>query len=230
MFHAKEVKELLPGITPFPENIFTDDQPWLANHLLPLLSIDLGILRDELSGTVVHVICPVEPYDGYIGEGTTSFHNEFTSPNWFAFQLTDSNRYRFLGSERYFLTNKGEFDSKHEALMRESYAKSHDYFEKNGRLASYSMYGSGEAHENSWLNNLGGDFENGNWIYGAEVPSAFRLTGKLVGEKIEITYQGNSFFHVADVAGYNYCATGADSILVFYEPKSRIVLFTFDWS
>ena len=34
----------------------------------------------------------------------------------------------------------------------------------------------------------------------------------------------------ANVAGYNWCATGADSILLFYEPESRTVLFTFDWT
>jgi hypothetical protein len=35
---------------------------------------------------------------------------------------------------------------------------------------------------------------------------------------------------VAEVSGYAYCEEGADSILLFYEPESRTVLFTFDWS
>ncbi len=229
MFHETEIEKLRPGLTPFPKNVFTDDQQWLYDHLLPLLSVDLGILRPELSGTVVHVLCPVEPYEGYIGDGTESFHNAFTAPNWFALQLTDDNRYRFLGKEGYFQSPSDPDKQKHATQMKESYAKARTYFEKHGRLACYSMYGKGEARETNWLDNLGGIFWGGNWTNGAEVPSAFVLIDEL-DKPIELTYQGNPFFPVADVAGYNYCASGADSILLFYEPKSRTVLFTFDWT
>ena len=30
--------------------------------------------------------------------------------------------------------------------------------------------------------------------------------------------------------GYNYCGGGADAIILMYEPVSRTVLFTFDYS
>ena len=51
-----------------------------------------------------------------------------------------------------------------------------------------------------------------------------------IDDGIRITYKGKSFFFVASVADYNWCATGADSILLFYEPENRIALFTFDWT
>jgi hypothetical protein len=39
------VTRLRPGLTPYPQNVFAGDQLWLADHLLPLLSIDLGLAR-----------------------------------------------------------------------------------------------------------------------------------------------------------------------------------------
>lgn len=104
MSQPTEVRELKPGLTPFPAaaDIFVADQPWLAEHLLPLISIDLGLVRPELAGTVVHMLCPVEPFEGCIGDETEAHHNVFTAPNWFALELTPDNRYRFLGNEGFF--------------------------------------------------------------------------------------------------------------------------------
>jgi hypothetical protein len=172
----------------------------------------------------------MEPYEGYIGDGTESFHNIFTAPNWFALQLTEDNRYRFLGQEGYFRSPANSDEKKYADQMNESYIKARAYFEKHGRLACYSWYGDGEAREEKWLDNLGGDFWYGNWASGADVPSAFTFIDDSDNDRIELAYQGNPFFFVADVAGYNYCASGADSILLFYEPKSRTALFTFDWT
>ena len=52
----------------------------------------------------------------------------------------------------------------------------------------------------------------------------------LPDDGIEITYNGNPFHYIANVASYNYCAGGADAIILMYEPVSRTVLFTFDYS
>lgn len=53
---------------------------------------------------------------------------------------------------------------------------------------------------------------------------------ELLNNGIEITYQGNPFYYIGSVAGYNYCGSGADAIILMYEPVSQIVLFTFDYS
>ena len=53
---------------------------------------------------------------------------------------------------------------------------------------------------------------------------------ELPDDGIEIAHNGNPFHYIAGVAVYNYCNFGADMILLMYEPVSRIVLFTFDYS
>ncbi len=258
MFHQTDIHDLRPGLTAFPTDVFAPEQPWLADHLLPLISIDLGILRPELAGTAAHMLCPIEPCEGYIGDGTEHCHNAYAAHNWLAFKLTEDNRYLFLGNEGYFLgapEHEGRLAQDpfakehftHVSAMRESYAKARAYFEANGRLASYSLYGDGEAMENAYLDSLGGEIWYGNWTGHPPPPSAFVLTDEagtyqkgdhtyrhdseeLTDDGIRITYEGKPFLFVASVAGYNWCATGADSILLFYEPENRIALFTFDWT
>ncbi len=70
----KKISELMEGLTPFPENIFVEEQPWATNYLLPLISIDLGVIDDKLKGTIVHMLNPVEPYEGLIGEETMELY------------------------------------------------------------------------------------------------------------------------------------------------------------
>ncbi|OKL50312.1 hypothetical protein [Boudabousia marimammalium] len=69
---------------------------------------------------------------------------------------------------------------------------------------------------------------------GGENSLAFVLTidpvEGLPNDRISLSHQGREFLDVGEVAGYNYCGSGADAILLFFEPKSRIVLFTYDWS
>jgi hypothetical protein len=211
MFEEENIETLRPGLTPFPEQVFVDD------HLWPLLSIDLGVLRPELAGTVVHMLEPVGPVDGYIGDGTAEFHNEFTGPNWFALHLTEDNRYRFLGQQGYF----EPYDEGYAAGSKEYRAKVRAYAKDHGRLADFPRYRNGEADEKNWLDILGGDFWAGNWIT-EDPPSAFELIDDEDNERIELSYQGKPFFPVA-------CANGLTT-LMFYEPTSRTVLFTFDAS
>ncbi len=213
----ENLEQLRPGLTPFPEHVFASDQPWLADHLWPLLSIDLALLRAELAGTVVHMLQPVGPIDGYIGEGTSEFHNEFTAPNWFALQLTDDNKYRFLGQEAYF----EPYDDKYAQRLQSYQAKVREHAKNHGRLAGFPRYLNGAADEKNWLDRLGGDFWAGNWVT-EDPPSAFKLVYDEDDDHIELSFRGKPLFPVA-------CANGL-AILLFYEPKSRIALFTFDAS
>lgn len=217
MLKEENIEILRPGLTPFPERVFVDDQPWLADHLWPLLSIDLGILRPELAGTVVHMLQPVGPIDGYIGDGTAEFHNEFIASNWFALHLTEDNCYRFLGQDGYF----EPYDEEYAAGFKKYQAKVRAYAKDHGRLADFPRYPNGEADEQNWLDILGGDFWAGNWIT-EPPPPAFELIYDEDSDRIELTYQGKPFFPVA-------CANWL-TILMFYEPQSRTVLFTFDES
>lgn len=241
MIHQTELRDLLPGMVPFPTDVFPADQAWLAQHLLPLLKIDLGVLRPELAGQVATMLCPIEPYDGCIGESTEEHHNDFTSTNWIAFELTAGNQMRFLGNEGYFIGDQvdDKHARKHIAQMRESYAKARDYHATHGRLACYSRYGKDEPSERDYLDTLGGRISCGNWIETADIPAAFTLeftdaaNDRHAPDDAElaiIRHDGHKFFAVAEVAGYNWCATGADAIVMLYEPVSRTVLFSYDWS
>ena len=241
MIHHTELRDLLPGMVPFPADVFPADQAWLGQHLLPLLKIDLGVLRPELAGQVATMLCPIEPYEGLIGEYTEEHHNDLTAANWIAFELTADNRMRFLGNEGYFQGDAVEEEDAraHIAEMRDSYAKAEVYFQQHGKLASYSRYGDGEPGEQAWLDTLGGQISTGNWIETTDIPPAFALEFTAAAddrhapddaERAIIRRDGNPFFAVAEVAGYNWCATGADAIVMLYEPVSRTVLFSYDWS
>lgn len=241
MIHQTEVRDLLPGMIPFPEQVFAIDQAWLGQHLLPLLQIDLGVLRPELVGIAPTLFCPIEPYDGCIGDTTQAHHNAFTGTNWTAFELTADNRMRFLGTEEYFIGAKTGDKSalEHITQMRDSYARARHYFQENRRLASYSLYGRGEPQEQDFLDTLGGPVSNGNWTETAQIPPAFSIVLDPAmyeddrdpdAEDVRITRDGKPFFAVAEVAGYNWCATGADAIVMLYEPDSRTVLFSYDWT
>ncbi|MBK0013785.1 enolase [Stenotrophomonas sp. S41] len=249
MLDPTELRDLLPGMEPFPADVFPADQAWLGQHLLPLLNIDLGVLRPELAGQVATMLCPIEPYEGCIGDDTTAHHNAFTGINWIAFELTADNRMRFLGTQEYFLGEAVDGDEAraHIVEMRESHAKARAYFQQHGRLASCSRYGDGELDEQAWLQQLGGPIWFGNWSDYAPLPAAFQLqdlagyrqrgslrlrndSSQLADDGLQLTRDGQAFFHVASVPASNWVAAGADAIVMFYEPHSRTVLFTFDWS
>ena len=104
MNSREEIQELNDHLQAFPkaEDIFVKEQQWLKNHFLPLMSIDLAEINPDWTGQKVYMLCPFEPYGGYIGDNTTEYHNEYTAPNWFAFRLTDDNKFEFLSKEGYF--------------------------------------------------------------------------------------------------------------------------------
>ena len=173
---------------------------------------------------------------------------EYNAHNWLAFRLNGGNRYECLGDEGYFERNcisgysgEGERDVC-VAGLRARYNKSRKYFEKHGFLVNpyYPEY-EGKPNRENLLDDIGGGFWYGNWTEGADIPKAFQLSLPPAGTKladldelpddgIKITYNGNPFHYIANVAGYNYCAGGADAIILMYEPVSRTVLFTFDYS
>lgn len=88
--------------------------------------------------------------------------------------------------------------------------------------------------EQDYLDSLGGGIWYGNWTSHPPIPPAFQLDeaenagmgDALEDDGIRIIRDGKPFFHVLNAAGYNWCATGADSIVLVYEPESRTVLFT----
>ncbi|UOP04797.1 hypothetical protein [Conchiformibius kuhniae] len=220
---TQNITSLNPNFTAFPDakTIFSTEQAWLAKHFLPLLSIDLAVFNPEWAGIVVHMLNPIEPYECYIGDETGEYHNEFTCRNWLAFRLSDDNRYIFLGQEGYFQNTPFHQPDEdllaQEAEMRQDHQQAKDFFQKHGKL----------PNNEAFLHVLGGKFEYSNWST-EDPPPAFHMD--IADDGLNITYQGKPFIQVAAVAGYNWGATGADAIILMYEPESRTVLFTFDWT
>lgn len=237
----EEIEELRPGFAPFPTAVFVDDQPWLADHFLPLISIDLGTLSDDLAGTVVTMLTPFEPLvDGTIGETTAEHHNDFTGDNWLAFELTADNRMRFLGVPEYFAPRSDEEQAAAEEL-RASYEAARASFEATGVV---SASGAGPDEPSTIIDLLGGPLWPGNWIDTAEIPAGFELEYVEATAEDEaaddfdeydwprpvITRDGRPFFHIASTPAWEWVAQGADAIVLCYEPGSRTVLFSYDWT
>ena len=246
MNSREEIQELNEHLQAFPkaEDIFVEEQPWLKNHFLPLMSIDLAEINPDWAGQKVYMLAPFEPYEGYIGDNTTEYHNEYTAPNWLAFRLTEDNKFEFLGKEGYFertAIHHWDFDSEEEKEfqeMKEKYLQNKEGFAEYGYIPSRSYKDKeGNIHKGNLLDILGGHIIGGNWvgtISSKEYPKAFDMKLEYENQSspdwIKISYQGNPFYFIADTASYNWCGGHIDGIIMLYEPVSRIVLFTFDYS
>ena len=232
-------------VYPSLDALFTEEQRWLTAHFVPLISIDLAVLNKEWAGQCLTVISPIEPPPvELLGEGTLEYHNDYTSINWLTFKLTDDNRYIFLGEEGYFkrtAIHHWDFDSEMEKefqKMKEKYLQNKEGFAEYGYIPSRSYKDKeGNIHKGNLLDRLGGEIQYANWTCDVEegiYPKAFDMKVE-TNEDIEdtvvsISYQGNPFYFIADTASYNWCGGYIDGIIMLYEPVSRIVLFTFDYS
>ena len=245
MQSREEIQELNDHLQAFPkaEDIFVKEQQWLKNHFLPLMSIDLAEINPEWAGQKVYMLFLIESYECYIVKNENKYHNEYTAPNWLAFRLTDDNKFEFLGKEGYFertAIHHWDFNSEEEKEfqeMQKGYEKSKANVAKYGTLVNvrYPEY-KGELNKRSFLEILGGKLEYGNWcstIEEEEYPKAFKMKiedGKDDDEVVfDISYQGNPFYLVAEARAFYWVGAG-DNIIMMYEPVSRMVLFTFDYS
>ncbi|PBS13807.1 hypothetical protein CMZ82_03245 [Lysobacteraceae bacterium NML93-0792] len=80
------------------------------------------------------------------------------------------------------------------------------------------------------LQQLGGTTGYGNWTDCPTEPDAFVMDTADSDNVFPRMRDGRPFRFIASTAGYPWQETGADSILLFYEPESRTVLLTFDWT
>ncbi|GET45418.1 hypothetical protein [Capnocytophaga felis] len=260
MYFRENINDLNENLHPFPkaEAVFSEKQSWLKEHFLPLISINLKEINPEWEETILHMINPIEPYEGYIGEYTKDFHNEFIGVNWLAFRLTKDNKYEFLGKEGYFLRSPMYHNQLKEMMTQDwdmSYFKNNSVLFEQRKQEIYeealknfdeaiSTYNQNKKdfqkkgyfgkkdelpyYGGNYLDSLGGDIQGGNWVDSEPIPSAFVLTED-EDWNISITHNGNPFYQIASVSGYSY-SHGADAIIMLYEPISHIVLFTFDYS
>ena len=216
----------------FPEAsaVFSAAQPWLEKHLLPLVSFDLASLDPALGDVRLHFIKPVEPDNGCIGDEAWATHTDYCCENWLCFHLEDDGTYRFLAEEDYFIGENAAPDAqKYFAEVRASYQQIKQLYRETGIVV--------ENLDDYGLPRFGGPpsflpyFYQGNWSTMAP-PAAF-TTGEdydTWDAEADIRYQGRRFICIATDAGYNWGEGGADTIFLLYEPHSRLVLMTFDYT
>lgn len=227
-------------VYPSDEQVFDEPVARYARHILPLVSIDLSAVNPSWQGWI-HLVNTLEPYDGMVGQNTQAFHNYYLRENWIGFHINDQGRYELLGDFRYFY-----LESSSESLpdlypaqrrnLEEHYAKQHAGFaEAKTRFAQQGAFFSqslirynpdldlSKQSPSVILEQLGGGVGAGNWADG------FPLDESNEDDVRPLTPEGVPFHFIASVSGWDYCPSGADSILLFYEPNSKIALLTFDW-
>ena len=148
--------------------------------------------------------------------------------------MTEDNRYEFLGDERYFLRSPANKHLLTDPYLEKDFAENlKNYAEHKKAFQEKTGYYGGEPYYSEYdglfLNSLGGErIESSNWSTSDDIPSAYKMTQDEDGN-VTITHNGNRFYHIASACGYSY-SHGADNIVMLYEPISRLVLFTYDWT
>jgi hypothetical protein len=214
---------------PSPDTVFTAPVARYARHLHPLLSIELSAVDPDLSGWI-HLVSPIEPCDGYLGDNGRAAWGPYLQPNWIGFLLTHEHRYELLGDFRFFgLENAAcEEGARTELeefypLQNKSFEERKAAFEKTGQVC-LKMMGSGELRPVAALSHLGGTAPVGNMTWMRVPGYAFSYTDDDAAPR---TQDGRLFKFIAAVPGWRYRDFGADSILLFYDPVDRVALQTF---
>lgn len=239
-----DIKLPEPFLDVFPDasNVFVDPVDCYLKHLLPLVSVDLSSVDHSLSGKV-HLVSPVEPTDGVIGEETRSFHTYYCRPNWIGFKLNELNKYELLGDFRFFeRQHESDNAERTEELELQSvrfhaaYDLAIQRFRHHGSLRFFAT-GVDETPRTELepiIDQLGGFTPRGNW----QASSDFPLDDSDPTNVVPLSMNGRRFQFIASATPWRYAQDdgssewmqfGADGILLFFEPVERIVLQTFEW-
>ncbi|MGB4813292.1 MAG: hypothetical protein WBP13_12545 [Methylophilaceae bacterium] len=250
----ESIKTAKPYLTVFPEpsSVFVSPIDQYVKHLHALLSIDLSAVNSEWHGKI-HLIAPVEPYEGFIGEYTQHAHNEFLKPNWIAFRLTEDSKYELLGDFKYFVLENDDLKEPFSGFLSDlhkHYTQNHlGLIEAKERFAKFGeLYGDkGESLEEkkqyygesfNLIDQLGGEIGFANWTnycdeFGIKLNIASESDPNADDDVFPISPAGNRFYFIAGVPEWHYITngySGADWIVLYYEPIERIAWLTFDYS
>ncbi|MDB5387272.1 MAG: hypothetical protein JWM11_2918 [Planctomycetaceae bacterium] len=213
-------------IRPFPryEDVFTDNLELHRKHFLPLVSVDMSFVFDDLDFWL-HFVTPIEPLlEGNVGDHTDEYFDFYNSVGQVAFKVTDG-KYSFNGDFNFFTYESGtifkvwpqQADAIHQDYRDRlaSYEQTRNNFLKYGGIP-YSAAQQLESENDyfaPFVGELGGEVPFGNW-----------------GDQIPRNRKGNPFQYIGEVTGFSYCDRTADGILLFYDPDEQIALLIFDWS
>jgi hypothetical protein len=251
----EDIKTPQPYLTVFPDakDVFAEPVEKYATLLNPFISIDLSAVNPAWAGKI-HLVSPVEPVEGFIGQYTQDFHNDFLKTNWIAFKLNADNKYELMGDFNYFEHENNhlkelhkefqkEFDE-HYAKNQKGFAEAKENYAKYGAL--YDKYGGETLAEkqayydepSNLLDQLGGNTGWANWTvdcedFGVKLNAEYYLQYTDTDAVYPIGPNGNRFYFIASVPAWHYITNGhggADAIVLFYEPIERIAWLTFDYT
>ncbi len=236
MKQTQNITTAQPYLTILPDNedVFASSDMFLAKHMLPLVSIDLSAVNPEWQGKV-HLVNPIEPHDCYIGSYTLDHHDQYANENWFILQLDENNHYHWLGKNDYFYAENPECDKdlkQHSQEMHQDYLAVKARFKETGKIISSSSIEYQSESPTTLLDQLGGEVDGGNWTHPIDQHFDLRYINENTDDQeVHIfDHEGQRYYFIVAVAGWEYCSHGADWILMFYQPETKRVLFTFDWT
>ncbi|WP_347900720.1 hypothetical protein [Pseudomonas purpurea] len=227
----------------FPEasDVFVADQQELAQHMLALLSIDASSINPQWSGRL-HLLSPVEPYEGLVGDLTENmgFDGELLKTNWIGFKL-ESGRYRLCGDPRYFFLHPDNKDlpEVHPGVrdeLQQHYLTEHAAYQearRSYRERGYLTWSAQGGKRYTFFDELGGEAQGfANWVETVKFPMDIIPADDHSGDYSvwPLSPAKRRFQHVLSVPAVHYGISGADMIVMFYEPVDGLVLFTFDWT
>ncbi|MEM7428057.1 MAG: hypothetical protein AAF441_18340, partial [Pseudomonadota bacterium] len=234
---SQEVWAPQPFLKPYPDpaTVFADPVDRHVQHMHPLISVDLSAAHSDLSGWA-HIVSPLEPCDGVVGDSGREHWSPYLQPNWIGFKVTDDGRYQLLGDFRFFGTENVEGTESYPGARKEleefyvaqeaSFAAHREVFLQTGKTCS-DIRPNRKPREIAALSQLGGRAPVGNIIW-ADVGSPAFLCSDV--DDAPITLDGRQYRFIASARGWNYRDSGADNILLFYDPVERIALQTFVWT
>jgi len=220
-----------PGFLLYPEpaDVFDQDMERHLKVMHPILSVPAARIDPAWEG-VLHIVLPVEPYDGALGESSDEYYGPYCGLGWIRL-VRQGSHYRFLGDWRYFAIYRApdEYDIS-------SYAEQGQrYLERKLAWAEHrSMGGYRSAFDET---ELGGLPESGPWDFWLrtqeDVAEWGDKPGQLMCEKetvdgVKMCYplneQGQRYRLVGRLPGYCYIDFGADELVVFYDPATESIL------
>ena len=172
------------GFRPFPEpaDVFANRVDEHSRYVLPAATIDLARVAPGQSG-VVHLLVPIEPHDGRLGEFTPNWRNEHCFEDWFSFRM-EGDRCEFMGDFRYFQRAMFEQhppsdpaeqkdaeelnDHYHQAVA--AFEARRDFFRQHGWLHKEPEEYQADDPYMEWrratlMDDLGGTSFDGNWSH-----------------------------------------------------------------
>lgn len=223
-------------LCPFPNpiDVFAgtpDDIKQAAHLLLPLLTVDLQEFDPTFSGKI-HILSPIEPVECILGEGSDEFHSRYIREDWIGFRLVAGNKYEFLGDWRYFHANNPQHPLHGSSELTNLYADAHaSYTARKKQYEQTRSFTAENGRELQFLTQWAGLPPHGNWEGNDSIPrDCVEVNDKGDAVYYPMTEDGRRFIFIASVDAANYCDWTWKEVLTFYDPKEKIVLFTFEYS